>query len=200
MRTGAEYREALRDGRKIWVIGDGPVEDVTTDPATRAVVDEYVAWYDRHFDPDWHDTVLTPPDQAGNRSPLGYIVPMSAADLSLMGRCFSRTTFLSAGNLTHTPAYGQLIALGVLCAVQEHSDSPKHVTDAAAYRQLIADTGRFLTFSAGAATIGYRLANGPRSRSSTKPTPGLCSAARSACIRARLMPRTSMSVGSPASI
>ena len=157
MRTGAEYREALRDGRKIWVIGDGPVEDVTTDPATRAVVDEYVAWYDRHFDPDWHDTVLTPPDQAGNRSPLGYIVPMSAADLSLMGRCFSRTTFLSAGNLTHTPAYGQLIALGVLCAVQEHSDSPKHVTDAAAYRQLIADTGRFLTFSAGAATIGYRL-------------------------------------------
>jgi aromatic ring hydroxylase len=48
MRTGAEYREALRDGRRIWVIGEGPIEDVTSHPATRAVVDEYVAWYDRH--------------------------------------------------------------------------------------------------------------------------------------------------------
>jgi aromatic ring hydroxylase len=35
--------EALRDGRKVWVIGEGAVEDVTTHPATRAMVDEYVA-------------------------------------------------------------------------------------------------------------------------------------------------------------
>ena len=53
MRTGAEYREALRDGRKIWVMGDGPVVDVTTHPATSAMVDEYAAWYDRHHDPAW---------------------------------------------------------------------------------------------------------------------------------------------------
>ena len=35
-----------------------------------------------------------------------------------MGRSFAKTTFLSAGNITHTPAYGNLIALGVLTAVQ----------------------------------------------------------------------------------
>ena len=58
LRTGAEYREALRDGRKVWVIGEGAVEDVTTHPATRAMVDEYVAWYDRHFDPAWQDILL----------------------------------------------------------------------------------------------------------------------------------------------
>ena len=121
MRTGAEYREALRDGRRIWVIGEGAVEDVTSHPATRAVVDEYVAWYDRHFDPAWQDILLTPSVAGGHRVPWGYMVPMNAADLTCMGRCFSRTTFLSAGNLTHTPAYGQLIALGVLCAVREHN-------------------------------------------------------------------------------
>ena len=55
MRTGAEYREALRDGRRVWVIGEGLVEDVTVHPATRATVDEYVAWYDRHFDPAWQE-------------------------------------------------------------------------------------------------------------------------------------------------
>ena len=60
LRTGAEYRKALRDGRKVWVVGEGAVDDVTTHPATRAMVDEYVAWYDRHFDPAWQDVVLTP--------------------------------------------------------------------------------------------------------------------------------------------
>src|SRR2546423_1611713 len=49
MRTGAEYREALRDGRRVWVVGEGAVEDVTTHPATRAMVDGYGAWHGRRF-------------------------------------------------------------------------------------------------------------------------------------------------------
>jgi aromatic ring hydroxylase len=168
MRTGAEYREALRDGRNVWVLGEGPIDDVTVHPATRAVVEEYVAWYDRHFDAKWQDTLLTPPNAKGDRSPWGYVLPKSAEDLRRMGRCFSATTFLSAGNLTHTPAYGQLIALGVLSASQEHDVSAKQVDDAAAYRDLIADTGRFLTFSAGAATIGYRMRADPNERAALK--------------------------------
>ena len=61
MRTGADYRESLRDGRRVFVLGEGLVEDVTTHPTTQAMVEEYVAWYDRHFDPKWQDVVLTPP-------------------------------------------------------------------------------------------------------------------------------------------
>ena len=41
MRTGREYRDALRDGRRVWVMGEGWVEDVTTHPATQAMVEEY---------------------------------------------------------------------------------------------------------------------------------------------------------------
>ena len=67
MRTGKEYREALRDGRRVWVIGDGMIEDVTVHPATRAMVDEYATWYDRHLDPAWQDIVLAPPDASGAR-------------------------------------------------------------------------------------------------------------------------------------
>jgi len=26
MRTGADYRESLRDGRKVWVMGEGAIE------------------------------------------------------------------------------------------------------------------------------------------------------------------------------
>jgi aromatic ring hydroxylase len=164
MRTGAEYREALRDGRRVWILGEGKIDDVTSHPATRPMVEEYVAWYDRHFDPDWQDVVLTPRDAAGARMPVGYIVPRSADDLSRMGRCFSATTFLSAGNITHTPAYGHLIALGVLHAVGQHNASAQQLENAEAYRSDVARTGRFLTFAAGAATIGYRMRAEPAER------------------------------------
>ena len=66
--------------------------------------------------------------------PWGYVVPKSADDLVGMGRCFSATTFLSAGNITHTPAYGHLIALGVLGAVQQRNASPEQIANAEAYR------------------------------------------------------------------
>src|ERR1700760_1011144 len=121
MRTGAEYREALRDGRRIWVLGEGRIGDVTTHPATKPMVEEYVTWYDRHFDPAWQDLLLT--HSEGDRMPVGYLVPRSTDDLVRMGRSFSATTFLSAGNITHTPAYGHLIALGVLHAVGQRDPS-----------------------------------------------------------------------------
>jgi aromatic ring hydroxylase len=145
MRTGADYRESLRDGRRVWILGEGLVDDVTTHPATQPMVDEYVAWYDRHFDPKWQDTVLAPPDEGGVRRPVSYLVPRSADDLRRMGRCFSATTFPSAGNITHTPAYGHLIALGVLHAVGLGKAQPEQVANAEAYRAEIARTGRFLT-------------------------------------------------------
>jgi aromatic ring hydroxylase len=168
MRTGAEYREALRDGRRVWVLGEGQVDDVTVHPATRATVDEYVAWYDRHFDPEWRDVALTPPDAQGTRAPWAFVLPKRLQDLRAMGRCFSATTFLSAGNITHTPAYGNLIALGILDAVQQRNVSPEQIANAAGYRELIARTGRFLTFSAGAATIGYRMREDPGERAALK--------------------------------
>jgi len=168
MRTGEEYREALRDGRRVWVMGEGLVEDVTVHPATRATVDEYVAWYDRHFDPEWQDVLLMPPDAQGVRAPWAYALPKSFQDLRAMGRSFSATTFLSAGNITHTPAYGNLIALGILDAVQQRNVSREQIASAVAHRERIVRTGRFLTFSAGAATIGYRMRPDPAERVSLK--------------------------------
>jgi 4-hydroxyphenylacetate 3-monooxygenase len=164
MRTGKEYREALRDGRRVWIVGEGAIDDVTVHPATRAMVDEYAAWHDRHFDPAWADAVLTPPDAQGHRAPWAFVVPRSAADLRGMGRSYSATTFLSAGNVTHTPAYGHLIALGIQESVLQHAAGPEHAAGAATYRDLIDEGRRFLTFAGGGATIGYRMRPDPRDR------------------------------------
>lgn len=157
VRTGSEYRDALHDGRRVWVIGEGLIEDVTLHPATRPMVDEYAAWYDRHHDPAWHDVLLAPSDGGAPRVPWAFTLPRTAADLRAMGRSYARTIFPTAGNVTHTPGYGNLIALGILDVVQQRDVSPQQIAAAVAYRDLIVGTGRFLTFSAGAATIGYRL-------------------------------------------
>jgi aromatic ring hydroxylase len=163
MRTGKEYREALRDGRRVWLIGDGLIDDVTVHPATRAMVDEYAAWYDRHADPAWQKVLLAP-----SGSPWAFTVPKTPEDLRAMGRCYAATTFPTAGNITHTPAYGHLIALGVHDAVLQRNAGSEQGPNAVAYRDTIARTGRFLTFCAGAATIGYRLRENPAARVALK--------------------------------
>ena len=169
MRTGAEYREALqKDGRKVWVLGEGRVDDVTTHPATAAMVEEYVAWYDRHFDPEWQEVLFAPARPDRERTAWAYTLPKTSDDLIGMGRSFAKTIFLSAGNITHTPAYGHLISMGVLTAAQERNVSPEQIATADAYRELIAKTGRFLTFCGGAQPIGFRLRENPEDRAALK--------------------------------
>ena len=168
MRTGSEYRLALRDGRRIWVVGEGLIEDVTLHPATRAMVDEYAAWYDRHHEAAWRDVLLAPPDAGGARAPWAFALPRTPADLRAMGRSYAATIFLTAGNVTHTPGYGNLIALGLHDVVRQRDISAEQIASAAAYRELIARTGRFLTFSAGAATIGARLREDPDQRAALR--------------------------------
>ena len=51
-----------------------------------------------------------------------------------MGQSYAATLFRSAGNITHTPAYGHMIALGVLHAVGLHGANPEQVTNAEGYR------------------------------------------------------------------
>src|SRR5262245_64574225 len=96
--------------------------------------------------------------------PWAFVAPRCAADLRAMGGSYAATIFLTAGNMTHTPGYGNLIALGIHDVVRQRKVSVEQGDAAAAYRDLIARTGRFLTFSAGAATIGYRLREDPDQR------------------------------------
>jgi 4-hydroxyphenylacetate 3-monooxygenase len=156
MRTSKEYREALRDGRKVWMLGEGAIEDVTQHPATRGMVDSYALWYDRHFDPAWQDTLLTKTDGKAARVPLAYEIPQSAADLRRLGRAISAVSFITGGNMTHTPGYGALIALGILDTLKAMKLSEAEIANCATYRDAIAKTGRFLTFSAGGAPVGFR--------------------------------------------
>jgi aromatic ring hydroxylase len=163
MRTGADYRAALRDGRKVVIMGGGDIDDVTTHPSTAAMVDQYVAWYDRHRDPEWADTLVAP-----DGTPWAFVLPRSAEEATAVGRSITKTIFLSAGNITHTPHYGHLIAMGVLAAAEKQNAAPHHLANAAAYREGVARDRRFITFCGGAAVIGQRMQPNPADRVSVK--------------------------------
>ena len=157
MRTGADYKESLRDGRDVWVLGEGPVADVTTHPATSGMVDEYVAWYDRHFDPEWQDILLTKPDGNGERHPLALTPPKTSHDLRRLGKALSAVHFVTGGNMTHTPGYGALIALGTLNVLKRLNNSSEEIEAAEEYLEYISKSGRFLTYAGGGPLIGTRL-------------------------------------------
>src|SRR5207247_10597193 len=148
---------ALRHGSHGWAWGGRTVEGATTHPATAAMVEAYAAWYDRHFDPECQDVLFAPATPARERTAWAYVLPKTSDDLIGMGRSFAKTIFLSAGNITHTPAYGHLISMGVLTAVQARNVSATQISEAMAYRALIAQTERFLTFWDGSAPVGLRV-------------------------------------------
>ena len=157
MRTGAEYRESLRDGRNVWVVGEGAVADVTTHPYTSGMVEEYVAWYDRHFDADWQDVLLTEPDAKGERRPLALTPPKTSDDLRRLGKAISAVHLATGGNMTHTPGYGALIALGLLNVLKRLDHSAEDIGAAEAYLERLGESGRFLTYAGGGPLIGARL-------------------------------------------
>lgn len=132
------------------------------------MVDYYAGWYDRHFDLEWQDLLLAQSNANGERIPVAFLVPRSADDLRRMGRSFATTIFPTAGNVTHTPAYGNLIALGILDAVQRRHPASDNMATVAKYRDWLADNGRFLTFSSGGATIGYRFREDSNERASLR--------------------------------
>ncbi len=157
MLTGTEYKRSLQDGRKVWILGEGDVADLTTHPATKGLVEEYGFWYDRHSDPDWAEDLLANADEDGVRRPLGLRVPISIDDLARLSHSISAQAFVSAGNVTHTPAYGALIALGILDAAEIIGDAGGgRPAVAKAYRDSLEQDGFFLTLTGGASVLGDR--------------------------------------------
>ena len=125
------------------------MDDVTTHPATAAMVDEYVAWYAATSTRPGRIPCLRPPDEKGQRHPLALTPPETSDDLRRLGRAISAVHFLTGGNMTHTPGYGALIALGMVNVLKRLDYSAEDIAAAESYRDSLAETGRFLTFAGG---------------------------------------------------
>ena len=81
IRTGAEYRERLRDGRTVYVNGER-VKDVTTHPPFQRTIGTIAALYDLQHDPA-HQSLLTyPSPKTGHPVGLSFLITESAEDVT----------------------------------------------------------------------------------------------------------------------
>jgi 4-hydroxyphenylacetate 3-monooxygenase len=79
IRTGAEYRESIRDGRQVWIDGER-VADVTTHPAFRPIVDVRARIYDLAHEAGTQERMSYADAETGERCPVGSKLPLTRAD------------------------------------------------------------------------------------------------------------------------
>ena len=79
IRTGDEYRESLRDGRKVWIDGE-PVGDVPSHPMFRPLVDVRARIYDMQHDPATSGTMTWQDEASGETSAIGLKLPFTRDD------------------------------------------------------------------------------------------------------------------------
>ena len=97
IRTGAEYRDSLRDGRDVWINGER-VRDVTTHPAFKPVVDIRASIYDMA-----HDERLSPVMtyvEAGEKFAIGLKLPLTPEDWNAKRRAVDCLTQEIGGIVT----------------------------------------------------------------------------------------------------
>ena len=78
LRTGQEYLESLRDGRRVMCAGE-MIDDITTHPKTRGYAHQVAVFYDFHLDPE-HQEHLTYVDEDGVRRANQWKLPRSKDD------------------------------------------------------------------------------------------------------------------------
>jgi 4-hydroxyphenylacetate 3-monooxygenase len=79
MRTGDGYRESVRDGRSIWIDGEA-VEDVTSHPAFKPIVDVRARIYDMAHEDDTREVMSYVDEATGERFAVGPKLPVTKAD------------------------------------------------------------------------------------------------------------------------
>ncbi len=78
IRTGQQYRDSIRDGRRVWINGE-VVRDVTTHPMFKPLVDIRARIYDMQHDPRTAP-VMCYKDELGNSSAIGLKLPFKQED------------------------------------------------------------------------------------------------------------------------
>jgi aromatic ring hydroxylase len=79
IRTGADYLESVRDGRRVLCEGE-LIEDITTHPKTRGYAQAVAEYYDLHHDPEYQD-ILTFVDENGERWAKHWFLPRNKEEL-----------------------------------------------------------------------------------------------------------------------
>ena len=79
IRTGEQYRDSIRDGRQVWINGER-VNDVTTHPMFKPIVDIRARIYDMAYEKATQGVMSYADDKTGERNAIGLKLPYTQQD------------------------------------------------------------------------------------------------------------------------
>ncbi len=100
--TGERYIDSLRDGREVWLDGKR-VDDVTTHPACRDMVQELARVYDLQNSDDYRDQMTYVDPESGLRTSLSWLIPETHEDSARKRRNSQLWNKLTWGQLGRSP-------------------------------------------------------------------------------------------------
>jgi 4-hydroxyphenylacetate 3-monooxygenase len=119
LMTGAEYRESLRDGRRVIDAAGKVIEDVTSHPALRNAVERNAAAYDAQFESASSaiTTFLNP--ETGLPASLSWKLPRTREDLDNKRELIRWSTYRSLGFHGRPFDYGYGVLAGLFTQVED---------------------------------------------------------------------------------
>ena len=118
LRTGAEYKESLKDGRKVWVEGE-LMDSVYDAPHLAAGIDLLAEMFDDQFTPEYADATTYFEPRLGKTVTRSWQAPMSVEDLAERRKMIEYTAMKTAGTYGRPPDLGPTIAMGLWAYLPE---------------------------------------------------------------------------------
>ncbi len=112
IHRGEEYLESLRDGRRVWLMGQR-VQDVTTHPALAGCARSVAAVYDLQHNPEHQELLTMPSPTTGQRVSLAYLLPQSVDDLGRQRRMYEFLVRQAGGVAARLPQHLATVAIGL---------------------------------------------------------------------------------------
>ena len=113
LKTGAEFKRGLDDGRRIWVNGR-PIAKVFDEPALSAGVDLLATMFDDQFKAEFADATTYVDPESGAVASRSWQVPRTIADLEDRRKMIEYTSLKTAGTFGRPPDLAPAIAVGLL--------------------------------------------------------------------------------------
>jgi aromatic ring hydroxylase len=112
IRRGEEYLESLRDGRRLWLMGER-VKDVTAHPALAGCARSVAAVYDLQHDAAHHELLTIPSPGTGQPVSRSYQLPRSVDDLASQRRMYECLVRRAGGVAARLPQHLATVVLGL---------------------------------------------------------------------------------------
>jgi 4-hydroxyphenylacetate 3-monooxygenase len=113
LKTGAEFKASLDDGRQLWVNGK-KLAKVTDEPALEAGIDLLASMFDDQFDPAFSDATTVFDKKSGKMVGRSWQVPETIEDIKGRRAMMEYTSLKTVGTFGRPIDLGPTLAVGIL--------------------------------------------------------------------------------------